>query len=218
MSEGVAGGSIDEQQARLSSSLQSEIGKVLVGQEEMVQGLLVGLLCGGHVLLEGMPGLAKTLTVVAAVVIIIVAAAAASRKGRDAGGLVVKNLNDRFRELGDALRKELLSRHDYKARAKEEKAARKHLKPDREPALRSLRDALSGLSEWTDEALKTVFETVSESHGLKLGGLAQPMRVAVTGRAESPGIFETLRVVGRERTLARLDAALASLTAASAQD
>jgi serine protease SohB len=69
--------------------------------------------------------LAKTLTVVAAVVIIIVVAAAASRRGRDAGGLIVKNLNDRFRELGDALRKELLSKHEYKARAKEEKVARK---------------------------------------------------------------------------------------------
>jgi len=68
MSEGVSKGTameaqIDEQQAQLGSSLQSEIGKVLVGQEAMVQGLLVGLLCGGHILLEGLPGLAKTLTV-----------------------------------------------------------------------------------------------------------------------------------------------------------
>ncbi len=54
---------IDAQQARLGGDLQSEIGKVLVGQEEMVQGLVIGLLCGGHVLLEGLPGLAKTLTV-----------------------------------------------------------------------------------------------------------------------------------------------------------
>ena len=59
--------------------------------------------------------LAKTLTVVAAAVVIIVATAAASRKGRDAGGLVVKNLNERFREIGDSLRKELLSKDEYKA-------------------------------------------------------------------------------------------------------
>jgi len=63
MAEDMAGAPIDEQQAKLSSALSSEIGRVLVGQEDMVQGLLVGLLCGGHVLLEGMPGLAKTLTV-----------------------------------------------------------------------------------------------------------------------------------------------------------
>jgi len=63
MEESTAKTPVDENQARLGSSLQSEIGKVLVGQESMVQGLLVGLLCGGHVLLEGLPGLAKTLTV-----------------------------------------------------------------------------------------------------------------------------------------------------------
>ncbi|MEM7272585.1 MAG: AAA family ATPase [Actinomycetota bacterium] len=54
---------LDAAKARLCASIQSEVGKVLVGQEEMVRGLLVGLLTGGHVLLEGLPGLAKTLTV-----------------------------------------------------------------------------------------------------------------------------------------------------------
>ncbi len=49
--------------ARLCSDLIAEVGKVLVGQEVMVSRLLVGLLTGGHVLLEGVPGLAKTLAV-----------------------------------------------------------------------------------------------------------------------------------------------------------
>jgi len=49
--------------AQLGPSLINEIGKVLVGQENMVSRLLAGLLAGGHVLLEGLPGLAKTLTV-----------------------------------------------------------------------------------------------------------------------------------------------------------
>ena len=57
------GGPDLEAHARLGSSLSSEIGKVLVGQDEMVAGLLTGLLTGGHILLEGLPGLAKTLTV-----------------------------------------------------------------------------------------------------------------------------------------------------------
>ena len=52
-----------DKHARLASSLASEVGQVLVGQEEMVSGLLTGLLTGGHILLEGLPGLAKTLTV-----------------------------------------------------------------------------------------------------------------------------------------------------------
>ena len=49
--------------SRLCSDVQNEVGKVLVGQDEMVRELLVGLLCGGHILLEGLPGLAKTLTI-----------------------------------------------------------------------------------------------------------------------------------------------------------
>jgi MoxR-like ATPase len=44
-------------------ALKSEVGKVLVGQDAMVHRLLLGFLCGGHVLLEGVPGLAKTLVV-----------------------------------------------------------------------------------------------------------------------------------------------------------
>jgi MoxR-like ATPase len=43
--------------------LKHEMGKIIVGQEEMVERVLIGLLTGGHVLLEGVPGLAKTLTV-----------------------------------------------------------------------------------------------------------------------------------------------------------
>lgn len=45
------------------AALTEEVGRVVVGQREMVQGLLIGLLTAGHVLLEGVPGLAKTLTV-----------------------------------------------------------------------------------------------------------------------------------------------------------
>jgi MoxR-like ATPase len=60
MAEGAAQA---EQHARALNDLVSEIGKVLVGQEAMVSRLLIGLLSNGHVLLEGVPGLAKTLAV-----------------------------------------------------------------------------------------------------------------------------------------------------------
>ncbi len=49
--------------ARVIDSVRDEIGKVVVGQEDMVDGLLMGIIAGGHVLLEGVPGLAKTLAV-----------------------------------------------------------------------------------------------------------------------------------------------------------
>ncbi len=52
-----------EEYARVCSDLISEVGKVVVGQEEMISRLVVGILARGHVLLEGVPGLAKTLTV-----------------------------------------------------------------------------------------------------------------------------------------------------------
>ena len=52
-----------EQHTRMCNELVSELGRVLVGQDAMISRLLVGLLSGGHVLLEGVPGLAKTLAV-----------------------------------------------------------------------------------------------------------------------------------------------------------
>ena len=63
MTEDAARATVDETQQRLCGTILSEMGKVLVGQEEMARSLLVGLLCEGHVLLEGLPGLAKTLAV-----------------------------------------------------------------------------------------------------------------------------------------------------------
>ena len=52
-----------QKQSAFVDKLTSEVGKVIVGQKPMVERILIGLLTGGHVLLEGVPGLAKTLTV-----------------------------------------------------------------------------------------------------------------------------------------------------------
>ncbi len=52
-----------QQQSAFVEKLSAEVGKVIVGQKMMVDRILIGLLTGGHVLLEGVPGLAKTLTV-----------------------------------------------------------------------------------------------------------------------------------------------------------
>ena len=45
------------------SQMMNEMNKVVVGQKEMIEGIVIGLLTGGHILLEGVPGLAKTLTI-----------------------------------------------------------------------------------------------------------------------------------------------------------
>jgi glutamyl-tRNA synthetase len=88
-------------------------------------------------------------------------------------------------------------------------AAKKHLRPVALEPLEALLPNLEALAEWTPEALERAFEGTCKALGdLKLGKLAQPVRVAVTGSAASPGIFETLEVAGRERTLVRIRRAL----------
>ncbi|HFE65174.1 MAG TPA: ATPase, partial [Caldithrix sp.] len=52
-----------ERESAFVEKITAEVGKVIVGQTYMVERLLIGLLCNGHILLEGVPGLAKTLTV-----------------------------------------------------------------------------------------------------------------------------------------------------------
>ena len=74
--------------------------------------------------------------------------------------------------------------------------------------MRGVRAACAGLADWTVDAITAAFNEVIAAHGLKLGKIAQPVRVAVTGGTASPGIFEVLEILGRDRTLARLDAAL----------
>ncbi|MCA9505223.1 MAG: glutamate--tRNA ligase [Spirochaetaceae bacterium] len=84
-------------------------------------------------------------------------------------------------------------------------AAKKHLRPVALEPLEALIPALEGLPEWTEAALEAAFEDTCRALGdLKLGKLAQPVRVAVTGSAASPGIYETLYVTGRAWALARL--------------
>jgi glutamyl-tRNA synthetase len=90
----------------------------------------------------------------------------------------------------------------------DEKDAAKHLRTESAKPLTDLRQGLEALPLWTAEAIHEVVTGTAESHGLKLGKLAQPLRVAVAGRAVSPPIDLTLALVGRERTLHRLDAAL----------
>jgi len=67
---------------------------------------------------------------------------------------------------------------------------------------------LAALSTWEPAALHAAVEAAAAAHGLKLGKVAQPLRVAVTGTSASPSIDVTLALVGREECLRRLDMAL----------
>ncbi len=90
----------------------------------------------------------------------------------------------------------------------DEKAVAKQLKPAIQTGLSALRDNLAALAEWTPESTHGAVKATAEEQALKLGKLAQPLRVAVTGGAVSPSIDKTLFLIGRERVLQRLDHAL----------
>ena len=71
------------------------------------------------------------------------------------------------------------------------------------------RSALAEVPEpWSDEALETALQSVLERSGAKPRQVYQPIRVALAGTTVSPGIFETLRLLGRDESLRRIDAAL----------
>src|SRR5712672_3413123 len=67
-----------------------------------------------------------------------------------------------------------------------------------------LRLALETVTPWTSETTEAAMRAFAEQNNLKLGAVAQPLRVALTGRTTSPGIFDVLAVLGKQECLARL--------------
>jgi len=83
-------------------------------------------------------------------------------------------------------------------------AAQKFLTAQSLPALNALTAKLEVLGDFTEQGLEDAFKAVMAETGLKLGKIAQPVRVALSGRAASPGIFEITAILGKPKTLARL--------------
>ena len=90
----------------------------------------------------------------------------------------------------------------------DEKAASKNLTAAAEAPLRGLREMLATLPEWRAESIHAAVAQVAENSDLPLGKVAQPLRVAVSGTAVSPPIDLTLELLGRAKTLARIQRAL----------
>ena len=90
----------------------------------------------------------------------------------------------------------------------DETAAKKHLRPVVLEPLREVREALAGLEDWNREALHAAIDAVAGQQAMKFGKIAQPLRVAVTGSGVSPSIDVTLQLLGRDKTLSRLERAL----------
>jgi glutamyl-tRNA synthetase len=79
------------------------------------------------------------------------------------------------------------------------------LTPETRALIGRLRQALETVSPWSGETTEAAMRAFAEQNNLKLGAVAQPLRVALTGRTTSPGIFEVLAVLGRQESLARLE-------------
>jgi len=114
----------------------------------------------------------------------------------------IPGVRERARTLADAA-------HDLDFYFREppdadEKAVAKFLTPESKPRLLALAGLFEGQTDWTPEPLEAAFRGWVEAQGLQLKDVAQPLRVAVTGRSASPPIFDVLHVLGRERSLARL--------------
>jgi glutamyl-tRNA synthetase len=90
-------------------------------------------------------------------------------------------------------------------------AAAKHLTSESKPLLAQARARLSALDQWAVAQLDEAIKAVSESVGVGMGKVAQPLRVAVTGGTVSPGIGATLELIGRDEVLRRIDEALARI-------
>jgi glutamyl-tRNA synthetase len=90
----------------------------------------------------------------------------------------------------------------------DEKAAAKFLTKDVAAPMMSLIQNLSALEDFTENAIEQAFTNTLNEHALQMGQLAQPVRVALTGGTVSPGIHDVIAVLGKERTVRRLQTAL----------
>ena len=93
----------------------------------------------------------------------------------------------------------------------DEKAAAKQLTADSKPRLLEVRERLAGTAALDPQTIDGWVKEIAEKAGLGMGKVAQPLRVAVTGNTASPGIGETLCLIGRDECLRRIDAALARI-------
>ena len=86
----------------------------------------------------------------------------------------------------------------------EEAARKKFLTPDALPILEDLINKLYSLTDFTVSVLQKIFGEITDKRGIKLIQIAQPTRVALTGGTVSPGIFEVMEILGKDKVIERL--------------
>lgn len=119
---------------------------------------------------------------------------------------IIKTLNLRSKTLRDMAEDAMFYFQDDIVY--DEKAAKKFLKPVALAPVKELINQLEQLEQFGEKDLEDAFKKVMEITELKLGKIAQPVRVALTGKTASPGIFEIIEVIGKDRVLSRLEKAV----------
>jgi glutamyl-tRNA synthetase len=84
---------------------------------------------------------------------------------------------------------------------------RKFFTLEMRPILKLLTQRLTELSGWDHSALESVFQRLVDQTGLKMKQIAPPIRLALTGKTASPGLFEVMEVLGKEETVGRIQRA-----------
>ena len=95
----------------------------------------------------------------------------------------------------------------------EEKGDKKFLKPNILEHLEDITARLEKASDFSVKGLEEIFVAFLEERQIKLGKVAQPIRVALTGKTASPGLFEVMTVLGQDAVLSRLEKAIAHINA-----
>ncbi len=104
-----------------------------------------------------------------------------------------------------------LIRFLFEPPVEDEKAWGKVMKDGALPALEAARQALEEAPAFDSAAVEAALSPIPDRLGAKPGKVYQPIRVAITGTSVSPGIFESLAVLGREESLTRIDVAVTRL-------
>jgi glutamyl-tRNA synthetase len=126
---------------------------------------------------------------------------------------IIKTLQERARTLEEMAKAGLFY---FKVEIEyDKKAAEKFLTSDKVEVLETLVEKLSGLEPFTEQNVEEAFNAILDEKGLKLGPVAQPVRVALTGGTVSPGIFETVSALGNAKTVERLKKAISYIKTAA---
>ncbi|MEW6410336.1 MAG: glutamate--tRNA ligase [Nitrospirota bacterium] len=119
---------------------------------------------------------------------------------------VINSLKERCKTLVELADSMVYFIVDYVAI--DEKVADKFLSKKSIPLLKKITERLRETEPFTQSEIEQTFKELSQQEDVKLGDIAQPVRVAVTGRTVSPGIYEVLELVGKEKTIRRLEKAI----------